>query len=447
MNRPSEDLEIIRTLITQARQLEETHPGPSITSARSATEAIIRFALRTLALENGEQLNLDKMSFEEVSTELFKRDRDSRIQRLVKILQDNGNLAAHPPKQMKSLPQQRDAHACVTTLQSLAVWYAETYATGDSETLWPEQPVSPPEPASMREGDARPPAPEVRPPTSAPVSTRTGSAESGRAPGGRGWAGQKLHAVAGSMVALTLLGALVAWAFGRKAPSTQTPAPPTSTVRVAEVLHAPPPKDADARRIAVLYFDDHSRNQALAPLRTGLTDMLISDLDGARAVRVIERERLNTVLKELDLQASATVDPDTSQRIGRILGVEFLLLGSYFELMGQLRVDARLVRVETGEIVRAEGVTGTSQDLFALERQLALKILQGLGARLDQGEEDLLKKARGADLPRLLAYARALDLYDRGDRRAAVSALEEVVRQAPAFPQAERSLTRMRDRL
>jgi TolB-like protein len=175
--------------------------------------------------------------------------------------------------------------------------------------------------------------------------------------------------------------------------------------------------------------------------------MLISDLDGARAVRVIERERLNAVLKELDLQASPTVDPATSQRIGRVLGVEFLLLGSYFELMGQLRVDARLVRVETGEIVRSEGVTGSSQDLFALERQLALKILQGLGARLDVGEEDRLRKGGSADLPHMLAYAQALDLYDRGERRAAVSALEEIVRQVPTFPQAERSLVRMRTSL
>lgn len=232
-------------------------------------------------------------------------------------------------------------------------------------------------------------------------------------------------------------------------PQPRIAEPLASLVRTASTSPSPTPtpKDANARRIAVLYFDDHSRNQALAPLRTGLTDMLISDLDGARAVRVIERERLNAVLDELHLQASTTVDPATSQRIGRVLGVEFLLLGSYFELIGQLRVDARLVRVETGEIVRSEGVTGASQDLFALERQLALKILQGLGARLDEGERDLLRKGGGADLPHLLAYARALDIYDRGDRRAAVSALEEVVRQAPAFPQAERSLSRMRNRL
>ncbi len=80
-------------------------------------------------------------------------------------------------------------------------------------------------------------------------------------------------------------------------------------------------------------------------------------------------------------------------------------------------------------------------------RQLALKILQGLGAHLDSGERDRLKQGSGADLPHLMAYARALDLYDRGDRRAAISALYEVVRQAPGFPQAEQSLSRMRNRL
>jgi TolB-like protein len=323
-------------------------------------------------------------------------------------LQGHGNQGSHDqwPEPPASL---EDIQLGMAALEGLATWYSET---------------------SGEEGFASP--------------NNSSGQESAS---GLSWNQSKAW-ILGGLAGLLACGMGAAWMLQRN-PQARIAEPLASPVRTASTgpSPTPTPKDANARRIAVLYFDDHSRNQALAPLRTGLTDMLISDLDGARAVRVIERERLNAVLDELHLQASTTVDPATSQRIGRVLGVEFLLLGSYFELMGQLRVDARLVRVETGEIVRSEGVTGASQDLFALERQLALKILQGLGAHLDEGERDRLKQGGSADLPHLLAYARALDLYDRGDRRAAVSALEEVVRLAPAFPQAERSLSRMRNRL
>jgi len=131
--------------------------------------------------------------------------------------------------------------------------------------------------------------------------------------------------------------------------------------------------------VAVLYFQNQG-NPELEPLKVGLTQMLTTDLVGAGAVKVVERTQLQAVMDELKLGHSAVVDKDTSAKVGKLLGAEYLVLGSYFALAGTLRVDARLVRVETGEVLHASGANGLVADFLDLERRLAASFRERLGA-------------------------------------------------------------------
>lgn len=135
------------------------------------------------------------------------------------------------------------------------------------------------------------------------------------------------------------------------------------------------PSRAQADTVAVLYFENQG-NPALEPLKVGLTQMLITDLQGTDGVTVVERSQLQALLDELELGHSGAVDPDTAAKVGNLLGAEWLVMGSYFEMMGTLRIDTRLVRVETGEIVHAHGVDGASNEFMRMEGELATA-LQG----------------------------------------------------------------------
>jgi TolB-like protein len=130
--------------------------------------------------------------------------------------------------------------------------------------------------------------------------------------------------------------------------------------------------------VAVLYFQNQG-NPELESLKVGLSQMITTDLVGAGGARIVERVELQAVLDELKLGHSAVVDKDTSAKVGKLLGAEYLLMGSYFSLGGTLRVDARLVRVETGEIVHAFGQNGAVGDLFELERKVAGSFRDRLG--------------------------------------------------------------------
>ena len=118
----------------------------------------------------------------------------------------------------------------------------------------------------------------------------------------------------------------------------------------------------------------------------GVSDILVNQLVKTGQYRVMERSKLDAVLAEQDLGASGRVDPSTAAQIGRLLGVENVILGSVtqMDLQEQKKggslggifgaggdvtdVDAyvtltiRMVNTTTGEIMTvAEGQGNASQ--------------------------------------------------------------------------------------
>lgn len=150
---------------------------------------------------------------------------------------------------------------------------------------------------------------------------------------------------------------------------------------VAVSLLLPARAEAGPGTLAVLYFENQG-NPQLEPLKVGLAQMLITDLQGTPGVKVVERAELQAILDELELGHSGAVDPDTAAKVGKLLGAEYLLLGSYFEMMGTLRMDARLVKVETGEILFAQGVNDQANNFMSMEKQLAGAFQTDLQARV-----------------------------------------------------------------
>jgi TolB-like protein len=122
--------------------------------------------------------------------------------------------------------------------------------------------------------------------------------------------------------------------------------------------------------LAVLYFEN-TGDARLDPLRVGLCQVMVSDLDDIDGVKVVERQRLQAILDELKLGHQGDIDAATAARVGKLLGADTLLLGTYFERMGTLRIDARLVKVETEEVILAHGASDRAENFLLVERSIA----------------------------------------------------------------------------
>ncbi len=181
--------------------------------------------------------------------------------------------------------------------------------------------------------------------------------------------------------------------------------------------------------VAVLYFDNDSGDSSLDVLQKGVADMLVTDLAGSDQVTVVEREKLQRVIDELDLQKTRLFDPKTTLKVGRFIGATHAVTGSFHSFVPQLRVDVRLVEISSGKVVLSQSVTGTKERFFELEQELARRFLAKLDAQLGGAAV----KTGGADFESVVAYSKGLDLKDRGAIEEASKTLGEVARRSPQF--------------
>jgi TolB-like protein len=207
---------------------------------------------------------------------------------------------------------------------------------------------------------------------------------------------------------------------------------------VSCALAAPPPAKPT---LAILLFDYTGKDQALEPLREGLAQMLISDFSAAPQVRVVERVRLKALLEEQKLGQSGKVDAASASRLGKLLGARFLVLGSFFDLKTVLRIDARVVEVETGRIVKSVGANGPAEDFWTLEKDLAQKLGEVLESALPAFSRPPMSAPPARVKSKTVAtYGRALAALDAGRKGEAKALLTQVVTDAPAFSLAKSDL-------
>ena len=73
-------------------------------------------------------------------------------------------------------------------------------------------------------------------------------------------------------------------------------------------------------------------------------------------LQIIERSQLGRIFAEIELSMSGVVDANTTQQLGRLHGVDTLLVGSLTTIGDSLRVNARMINTETGQVSSAAAV-------------------------------------------------------------------------------------------
>jgi len=193
--------------------------------------------------------------------------------------------------------------------------------------------------------------------------------------------------------------------------------------------------------VAVMYFDYSGSDDQLGVLRKGLAQMMISDLSALDAIQLVERDRLEQILGELKLGQSGKIDAATAARAGKLLGARYMVVGGYFDIKSRLRVDARVIEVETGKVVQSVGATGESDDFLGLEQKLVGEIGAILDSQLatpprPSGTAPPAPRVRPpARLARHTAvlYSRALNDLDAGNKPKAREKLKQVVAEQSDF--------------
>lgn len=186
--------------------------------------------------------------------------------------------------------------------------------------------------------------------------------------------------------------------------------------------------DPGLQTLAIVDFTNNSLDdrERFDPLEGGFASLMVHQLNGATGLKVIERERIQWLLEELDLQQEeGRVDQTTAVRTGKLLGATAVLFGSFMKHRNELRINARLVKVETGEILMTEQVAGKDKDFFELAEKLSLKVAQGINVTMQ--ETMIGERTDTRSLDAMISYSEGLDLLEREEYQAAYLKFQEAL--------------------
>jgi hypothetical protein len=154
----------------------------------------------------------------------------------------------------------------------------------------------------------------------------------------------------------------------------------------------------------------------------------------------VERQQLNALLDEQDLGASGRLNQEDAVEIGRLLGVQYILLGQVTSILDELRMDIRAVDVETSEILTVLKKSDQTSRLFSVVVDLADEFSDELDVVPPSGRPDVEEIPVRATIE----FSRALDFEDRGETDQAIAHYEATLEIFPNHRDARRALERLR---
>lgn len=196
--------------------------------------------------------------------------------------------------------------------------------------------------------------------------------------------------------------------------------------------------------IAVMYFTNGALvdNASYAPLSKGMAEMLITELSQNSAVRVVERDRLQSLIEEQNLQNSDRVDKETAVKLGKTLGARHMLMGTFvIDPKKNMRIDVRAVNTETSQIEYTESVTGAADNLLQLVIQLGSKVNAGLKLPALKTASITTPASKSPNqFKAVMAMSQALEAEDRKSKTEAVSLYKQAIALNPDFDRAKARL-------
>ncbi len=218
---------------------------------------------------------------------------------------------------------------------------------------------------------------------------------------------------------------------------------------MAAALATPPAAAQDTRPgIGVLSFENGGsyglESEDYDAFGVGLQQMLITELAINTDLRLVDRGRIQQVLDEIDLGASGKVDANTAARIGKIVAAKYMILGGFIDWYSDLRFDARIVEVETSEIMQAKFVRGKRADMFDMVVELADQVTRG--AELEPLSKSLMNERKDIKLSEeaVRLYTKGVLYQDRGDTERAIELFSQVTREFPDYTAAQEALRQLR---
>jgi TolB-like protein len=242
----------------------------------------------------------------------------------------------------------------------------------------------------------------------------------------------------------------------------------------------------DNRPVVVVFTFENSSVGAgaaeFAGVRTGIQDLLITDLASNAKIRLVDRAHLNEVMTEQNMVKDGRIDPATAVRLGRVFGAQYAVTGGFMsDGRGNLVLTGRTIDMETTQIANPQKVSGKADNVLDAINELTSKLSSNMNlapkpgagrrsggaetggeAKTGAAQSGGTAKAAGTTATELYAkptakpvnsvkldgatlkiYSAALDEMDKKNNAKAKELFNQVLKAFPSFEPAERNLKKL----
>jgi tetratricopeptide (TPR) repeat protein/TolB-like protein len=141
------------------------------------------------------------------------------------------------------------------------------------------------------------------------------------------------------------------------------------------------------RSVAVMGFKNLSGRSEQNWLSTALQEMLTTELGAGEQLRTIPGETVSRAKADLSLSDVDSLAGDSLAQVRELLGTDLVVLGSFLDVGGNLRIDLRVQDAAQGETLATISETGTEEQIFPMVNRLGAQLREKCGARSISSDE------------------------------------------------------------
>jgi TolB-like protein len=202
--------------------------------------------------------------------------------------------------------------------------------------------------------------------------------------------------------------------------------------------------------IAVLPFEDRGSygqdKEVFRALALGIPATFSAELSRHPRARAADRARIGQALQAQNLGPSARVDAATAAKVGSEVGARYAITGNFADFYGKFRIDARVVDVGNGQILKVISNNDPNlqdrADLSRIIQSLAEKALAAVG--LPAAGNAPGGRAGTVPTDALTQYSLGLLYESQGDKTKAGEHYQRALTTFPDYSEAREGMQRVR---
>jgi TolB-like protein len=209
------------------------------------------------------------------------------------------------------------------------------------------------------------------------------------------------------------------------------------------ILTCPVEADSKIQTIAIMEFDNYSvgkYQEELGDLSKGLADFFEYDFSRFSDLKVVERDKIDYILKELKMVEEGKIDKGTAVKAGKILGAQMMVFGSITQIDRNNAVMlARAVNVETSEIITIAEKRG-KPNFVEMEKELVKELADQLNLLVTDKNRELIDESGTRDMDAAKLYSMGLKYLDRYEYKKAYDYFKKAYDKDNSFTEARNKM-------